>query len=45
MHPIPIVDVVVVQVPIGVQVELVSIAIIEVIRRQRPTQNKERATT
>ena len=40
-HPIRVIDVVVVQVPIGVQVELVSIRAIEVIGRQSPNQKSK----
>ena len=40
-HPIKVIDVVVVQIPIGVQVELVRIRTIEVIERQRPNQKSK----
>ena len=40
-HPIRVIDVVVVQVPIGVQVELVCIRAIEVIGRQSPNQKSK----
>ena len=39
--PVRVVDVVVVQVPIGVQVELVCIRVIEVIGKQSPNQKSK----